>query len=126
MSNSRDENGGRFISLILFRNHMNRIHTDGNVFPEGGRGCLSARSFCGAKGSIFCGMWLANEGMNQKRIEYLQVCCVCRRSYRHGRWQYKKESSAGQLVSHGYCPVCFKAAMVEVDIFRQNILAAAQ
>jgi len=43
----------------------------------------------------------------------IKVCCVCRRVQRGATWVMAGEgrSTAGEQVTHGYCPHCFEEFM---------------
>ncbi|GAB4332322.1 MAG: hypothetical protein Kow0089_00150 [Desulfobulbaceae bacterium] len=43
----------------------------------------------------------------------IRVCSVCRKVEKNGQWL--EELVGREVVSHGYCPVCFEEFMEEVD-----------
>lgn len=45
------------------------------------------------------------------------VCCVCDRVRKGESWVTPARPVGGADCSHGYCPVCYRNAMKEVEIY---------
>lgn len=46
----------------------------------------------------------------------IKVCCVCKRMQSADRW-VTATLSEKDMVTHGYCPVCFEVVMEEIEAY---------
>lgn len=47
----------------------------------------------------------------------IMKCCVCKRIKTDRGWQYRfVPVETGEFFSHGYCPVCYKKALSQLEI----------
>ena len=52
----------------------------------------------------------------------IMKCCVCKRIKTERGWQYKFVTMAdGEFVSHGYCPVCYKQALHQLEAETETV-----
>jgi len=55
--------------------------------------------------------------MGMQKNSVIMKCCVCKRIKTDHGWQYKFVSTIeGEFFSHGYCPVCYKKALTQLEI----------
>lgn len=43
-----------------------------------------------------------------------RMCCMCQRTESAGGWQLLPPPAESELVTHGYCPVCYAQVMAEI------------
>jgi len=51
-----------------------------------------------------------------KKNNIIMKCCVCQRIKTDHGWDYHFMATSGnEVISHGYCPLCYQDAMDELE-----------
>jgi len=48
-------------------------------------------------------------------------CCKCQKTRVGEKWIFRKDAAKDVDVSHGFCPTCFSAEMLQLDTLQSSL-----